>query len=176
MINEIADFAYMALNDYIRFDFSDIFVDRTGFSIDMLNDITPDDVAVSDLTVLYAFPKVFNLNDTEWDEDAFSEVEQAVIDAATEGTVYDAWVKSGIYDDDGLTWDDVGDLIVDITHNKALSMSVDRIIEFALLSGMADLLPRDDSALSVWKFEHLYNAWCIEADSRVFLAKYFAAS
>lgn len=161
MINELTDKIYITLRDYIRFDFDQCALESRGLAYtDILGspDDDPDNLDISDEIVCRAFPRAIFGKDTmmDYDDDAYAEIEQAVLESCEYASRLEAW-EEWYYDTD-MAASDLSDLIAELSGLDS-DHACEAIIGYALDNGLTDLLPTDNSSDSYLKFEHLYWAW-----------------
>lgn len=159
------------LNQVIGEDFWDYQLpENHGFQSDLIvTDIDADLVDISDITVIKAFPKEFELRDN-CDYDAYDEVcEQILAAYMSLNPRLEAWVNSGIYYQTELNTYNIANLISELLAMPSITdISATSILCYALDNGYADLLPTDNGPESALKLEHLYWLWFKANNWRIF--------
>lgn len=174
MRNVLADIVWCACNDFIKHD-AYIMLENYGIDDDLLGDgpSSPDDIDIDDDIVLRAFPNSvlsrigIDAEQFEFDDDAYFEVEQAVISAYSNAHIFDAWYNW--HNDTGITSDQLNDLIAKMLCMPSLNTyAIIDFIVFAFEQGLQELLPTEDSPNEYLKLEHLWWLWVKYANSKVF--------
>lgn len=130
--------AKAALETYLNLDACNFICEDVGFAASYLNYTSdPADIPVDSADVVLAFADFLEIEgiDPCASTAAFERVDEAVREVFTAGTCYDAWCSSGVYDEHGVTLDELTCFMKDAAP-KGVSMSqVRSIISGAFIRG-----------------------------------------